>query len=147
VTPDLWFLVGYVAVFEAISLAPELLYRKSPTLDPADSPFRRRKKWGVILYGAAWVGVPILVTLGGVIGIELAFGMSWRGYVHAVGLAAAVGLLCQLLFRSVAGVRVVHGKVKARLVAARGGWRSALEWALVLTFVGVTTTELIVHLR
>ncbi|MCX6092176.1 MAG: hypothetical protein NTX23_04825 [Candidatus Bipolaricaulota bacterium] len=72
---------------------------------------------------------------------------TWPAGVQAIGLAVALGSLSFHLSVWWAGIRLVSRGLKKHWVAApRGGWRSQLEWALVLAFVAVTGTELILHL-
>jgi hypothetical protein len=144
---DLWYLVGYVGAFLAIHTVSNHLYRENPTLGSGD-PFPYPHRWWIVLLfviGSASFG--LLVFLGGWIVATFAFDEAWLGSVHAIGLAVALGRLSFHLSAWLANIRLVsHGFKKRWVAAPRGGWRSRLEWALVLAFVAVTGTELVLHL-
>jgi hypothetical protein len=107
-----------------------------------------RTRGGVVfLFVVGSVSFGLLVFLGGWIVATFVLNETWLPSVHAIGLAVAFARLSFYVSVGWAGIRLVGHGFKVHWVAApRGGWRSQLEWALVLAFVAVTGTELILHL-
>ncbi len=144
---DLWYLIGYVGAFLAIHFVTDLLYRENPTLgrdDPFPYPHTR---WLVFLFFVGSISFGLLVFLGGWIVATFVLDETWSAGVHLIGLVVALGRLSFHLSGWWARIRLVSHKFRSRWVAApRGGWRSLLEWGLVLAFVALTGSELILHL-
>ncbi len=147
-TSDLWFALGYVVALIAIQYTPSFLYRRSPAPIHGAAPLYVHKKRTILLFSIVAAIVACLAFLGGTVGVGLALGWDWPGYVHAMSLSVGLAALSFHLFKWWMGMRVVYGlSAKRTVVASRGGWRSTIEWTLILLFVAVTAAELILHLR